>query len=298
MSTMLSISPIRDSDRDRGVRYYIDVVANSRDDYYAGRGEAAGHWHGGGVAALGLSGTVEPAQYLAVMYGLTPDGTGRLLERAQDRTVLGWDLTFSAPKSLSLLWTVGNATTRDAVRRAHDEAVAETLAWLETEVARARRGHGGKVFHDVDGVVAAAFRHRSSRAGDPQLHTHVVVANAVRSVEDGRWTGLDSRGFYSLVATGSALYQSALRAKLAPLGLRWAVRDYGLGEVADIDPRVLRAFSTQRQRIEAELAERGLSSPAAGQRGRPSGPPRQGPARRLGARRGAPCPLAGPAGSP
>jgi conjugative relaxase-like TrwC/TraI family protein len=260
---MLSISPIRDSDRDRGVRYYIDVVANSRDDYYAGRGEAAGHWHGGGAAALGLAGRVEPAQYLAVMYGMTPDGTGWLLERAQDRTVLGWDLTFSAPKSLSLLWTVGDATTRDAVRRAHDEAVAETLAWLESEVARARRGHGGKVFHDVDGVVAAAFRHRSSRAGDPQLHTHVVVANAVRSIEDGRWTGLDSRGFYSLVATGSAVYQSALRAKLAPLGLRWAVRDYGLGEVADIDPRVLRAFSTQRQRIEAELAERGLSSPAA-----------------------------------
>jgi hypothetical protein len=92
-----------------------------------------------------------------------------------------------------------------------------------------------------------------------------VVANAVKSVDDHRWTGLDSRGVYAMQTAGGAVYQSALRAKLTAFGLRWSVRADGLGEVADIDGALLRAFSTQRKRIEAELAERGLSSAKAAQ---------------------------------
>ncbi len=257
---MLSISPIRDCQGRHGVRYYLEVVANSRDDYYAGRGEAPGIWLGGGAAALGLAGTVDAGQYLAVMQGRVPDGEGHLLERSAGRKVLGWDLTFSSPKSLSLLWAIGDVEVSTAIRRAHDKAVAETVAWLEGAVARARRGHGGTTLHDVEGLVAAGFCHRTSRAGDPQLHTHVVVANAVKSVEDHRWTGLDSRGLYSMQTAAGSIYQSALRAELAPLGLRWAVRPDGLGESADIDHRLLRVFSTQRKRIEAELSTRDLTS--------------------------------------
>jgi conjugative relaxase-like TrwC/TraI family protein len=262
---MLSISPIRDCQGRHGVRYYLEVVANSRNDYYAGRGDAPGTWLGGGAATLGLAGTVDASRYLAVMYGRAPDGDGPLMERTAGRKVLGWDLTFSAPKSLSLLCSVGDAEVRTAIRRAHDEAVAETVRWLEGEVARARRGHGGTTLHDVEGLVAAGFCHRMSRAGDPQLHAHVVVANAVKSVEDQRWTGLDSRGLdsrglYSMQTAGGSVYQSALRAKLSPLGVRWTVRPDGLGESADIDRRLLRVFSTQRQRIETELAGRDLSS--------------------------------------
>jgi conjugative relaxase-like TrwC/TraI family protein len=262
---MLSVSPVYDSNGFHGVRYYLEVVANSRDDYYTGRGEAPGVWLGGGTAALGLFGRVDPEDYLSVMYGQRPDAGGRLLERASSRKTLGWDLTFNAPKGLSLLWALGEAGVGQAIRRAHGEAVAETLAFLENEVARCRRGHGGGVLHDVEGFVAAAFEHRSSRAGDPHLHTHVVVANAVKSVDDHRWTGLDSRGVYAMQAAGGAVYQSALRAKLAALELGWSVRADGLGEVAGIDGALLRAFSTQRTRIEAELAQRGVSSARAAQ---------------------------------
>jgi conjugative relaxase-like TrwC/TraI family protein len=262
---VLSISPIHQGDDRRGVRYYLDKVANSRDDYYVGRGEAPGVWLAHGAAALELSGTVDADDYLAVMDGRSPLDNRRLVDRQGERRVCGWSLTFSAPKSLSLLWAFGGHRVADAVRNAHDQAVSETVTFLEQEVARARRGHGGAILHDVDGLIGAAFRHRSSRAGDPQLHTHVIVANLVRSTQDGRWSGLDSRGLYDLVAAGSAVYQSALRATLTPLGLRWAVRSYGLGEVADIDPRLLRAFSTQRRRIESEMARRGASSPAAAQ---------------------------------
>jgi conjugative relaxase-like TrwC/TraI family protein len=262
---VLSISPIYQGSDRRGVRYYLEKVANSRDDYYAGRGEATGVWLGHGAAALDLSGTVDADDYLAVMDGRSPVDSRRLVDRQGERRVCGWSLTFSAPKSLSLLWAFGGRRVADAVRSAHDRAVSETVAFLEQEVARARRGHGGAIVHDVDGLIGAAFRHRSSRAGDPQLHTHVIVANLVRSTQDGRWSGLDSRGLYDLKTAGGAVYRSALRATLAPLGLRWVVRADGLGEVADIDRGLLRAFSVQRCRIEAEMGRTGHTSQAAAQ---------------------------------
>ena len=262
---VLSISPIYQGDDRRGVRYYLDKVANSRDDYYIGRGEAPGVWLGRGTAGLGLSGTVDADSYLAVMEGRSPAGACRLVDRQGKHRVCGWSLTFSTPKSLSLLWAFGDQRVADAVCSAHDRAVGETLNFLELEAARARRGHGGAILHDVDGLIGAAFRHRSSRAGDPQLHTHVIVANLVRSTQDGRWSGLDSRGIYDLKTAAGAVYQSALRATLAPLGLRWAVRADGLGEVADIDRRLLRAFSVQRRKIEAEMKQTGHSSRAAAQ---------------------------------
>jgi conjugative relaxase-like TrwC/TraI family protein len=262
---VLSISAIYQGDDRRGVRYYLDKVANSRDDYYTGRGEAPGVWLGHGTTCLGLSGTVDADSYLAVMDGRSPADAGPLVDRPGEHRVCGWSLTFSAPKSLSLLWAFGDQQVADAVRSAHDRAVIETLELLELEAARARRGHGGTILHDVDGLIGAAFRHRSSRAGDPQLHTHLIVANLVRSTQDGRWSGLDSRGLYDLKTAAGAVYQSALRATLAPFGLRWAVRANGLGEVADIDRRLLRSFSVQRCKIEAELERTGHSSPAAAQ---------------------------------
>jgi conjugative relaxase-like TrwC/TraI family protein len=262
---VLSISPIYRGDDRRGVRYYLDKVANSRDDYYTGRGEAPGVWLGRGTGGLGLSGTVDADSYLAVMDGRAPADAARLVDRGGEHRVCGWSLTFSPPKSLSLLWAFGDEQVADAVGSAHDQAVRETLEFLELEAARARRGHGGTILHDVDGLIGAAFRHRSSRAGDPQVHTHVIVANLVRSTQDGRWSGLDSRGIYDLKTAAGAVYQSALRATLTPLGLRWAVRANGLGEVADIDRRLLRAFSVQRRKIEAELKQTGHSSRAAAQ---------------------------------
>jgi conjugative relaxase-like TrwC/TraI family protein len=93
--------------------------------------------------------------------GRAPDGDARLVPHRDDRRVCGWCLTFSAPKSLSLLWAFGEVRVAGAVREAHDRAVAETLAVLEAQVARARRGQGGRTLVDVEGLIAAGFRHRS-----------------------------------------------------------------------------------------------------------------------------------------
>jgi conjugative relaxase-like TrwC/TraI family protein len=145
----------------------------------------------------------------------------------------GYDLTFSAPKGVSLLWAFGSDHARDRISDAHDRTVGAVLDQLSAEACFARRGAGGHQLLEADGFIGAAFRHRTSRAGDPQLHTHVVVPNLVQGA-DGRWSAPDGRHLYAWQKTAGALYQSALRAELAPLGLRWQVRRNGLGELADI----------------------------------------------------------------
>lgn len=120
--------------------------------------------------------------------------------------------------------------------------------------ARSRR----KPTLEADGFIVAAFRHRSSRAGDPQLHTHVVVPNLVRGT-DGQWSAPDGRHLYAWQKTAGTMYQSALRAELAPLGPAWRVRRNGLGELRDIPKIALRAFSRRRTDIEEAMEERGLT---------------------------------------
>jgi conjugative relaxase-like TrwC/TraI family protein len=177
--------------------------------------------------------------------------------------VSAFDVTFSAPKSVSVLFGTADPEVREAVRAAHDAAVAEAVGYLEWAAAAVRRGHNGAVVEQVEGFVAAAFRHRSSRAGDPQLHTHVVIANLGRG-SDGRWTALDGRRLYAHATTASHLYQAMLRAQLTRrLGLEWTPVERGIAEVKGVLPRVLRAFSQRRAEIEASLAECGTSGPRA-----------------------------------
>jgi conjugative relaxase-like TrwC/TraI family protein len=107
--------------------------------------------------------------------------------------VAGFDLTFSVPKSVSAVWAVADAHTLELIAAAHHAAVADALAWAEREVFATRLGHGGAVQVGVRGVVAAGFDHYDSRANDPHLHTHVVVANRVQAEGDGKWRTLDSR---------------------------------------------------------------------------------------------------------
>ena len=107
------------------------------------------------------------------------------------------------------------------------------LDHLSAEACFARRGAGGGQLIEATGFIGAAFRHRTSRAGDPQLHTHVVVPNLVQGA-DGRWSAPDGRHLYTWKKTAGTLYQSALRAELRPLGLAWQVRRNGLGELRDI----------------------------------------------------------------
>ena len=137
----------------------------------------------------------------------------RRVSRPARSAVAGFDLTFSPVKSVSTLWAVAPREISERVEAAHHAAVAATLAWLEKEVGYTRVGTGGPAQVDTRGLVMAQFTHRDSRAGDPDLHTHVAVSNKVQTL-DGRWLALDARMLYRFNVAGSEYYNTALEAEL------------------------------------------------------------------------------------
>jgi conjugative relaxase-like TrwC/TraI family protein len=239
-------------------------VASGVEDYYLGGSEPAGEWIGSGLMALGLSGRVDDKPLHRTLAGQHP-ASGDALRSSGRARVPGFDLTFSAPKSVSVLFGICPDSVRAAIENAHDVAVRDALEHVERASAHGRRGHDGLEVVQGDGLVAAAFRHRTSRAGDPQLHTHVLVANLVRG-SDGRWGALDGRRLYAHAKTAGYLYEARLRAELTrTLGVGWTPIRNGIADVAGVPRPVLRAFSRRRQEIEAELARHGASSAAAAQ---------------------------------
>lgn len=249
-----------------GERYYLATVASGVEDYYTGAGEAPGHWLGSASAAVGLIGRVQAAALRRVLGARDPETDEPLTRRASRRTVPGFDCTFRAPKSVSLLYGLGSPDASREVRDAHDAAVAAALGYLEQEAGFSRRRHGGSEAVATTGFVAAAFRHRTSRAGDPLLHTHVLVANVGRAVDDGEWRTLDARRLYVHAKTAGYLYQAHLRAELTRrLGVTWGPVRNGYADLRDVTADVIRAFSRRRVEIEARLEQRGSSSAAAAQ---------------------------------
>ena len=247
-----------------GAEYYLETVANSVDDYYLGHGEVPGRWIGATAERLGLSGEVNADQLRNLLAGFSPEGDPLGIQLRTDRRP-GYDLTFSAPKGVSLLWAFSSDQIRSEITEAHDRAVVSVLDRLGKDAAFARRGANGQTLIEANGFIGAAFRHRTSRAGDPQLHTHVVIPNLVQG-SDGRWSAPDGRHLYAWKKTAGTLYQSALRTELAPLGLAWEVRRNGLSELADLRKPILRAFSKRRVEIEAAMETRGVTSARAGER--------------------------------
>lgn len=243
------------------VSYYSDEVARGMEDYYAGRGEAKGQWIGAGSHAEGLEGDVEAEELARLFDGCHPRagdslGAPYVVRDGADR-VTGWDLTFSAPKSVSALWAVGGGDVGMDVRDAHDAAVAAAVGYLEEHAAFSRTGKAGVRQVDTDGLLAAAFVHRSSRAGDPQLHTHVLVSGRVRC-EDGVWRSLDSRALHRQLKPAGMVYQAALRAELtARLGVEWmAVDRNGQAEMTGVPLGLRRLHSQRRAAVEIRAAER------------------------------------------
>ena len=148
------------------------------------------------------------------------DRAGRV--RPAPKAVAGFDLTFSVPKSVSVAWALADDVTRHRIHAAHQRAVEFVIGYAEREVIETRVGAGGCVSDPVRGVVAAGFDHWDSRAGDPQLHTHVVVLNRVQSAIDGRWRSLDSKALYRSAVALSELYNGVLADELtAELGWGW-----------------------------------------------------------------------------
>ncbi|MDP3711275.1 MAG: MobF family relaxase [Mycobacteriales bacterium] len=237
--------------------------------YYVNGRDLPGEWTGRGAQALGLSGrlTAEDARVLQdLLEGHHRDQQlARPVWRRDDSGArvdvrrAGFDVTFSAPKSVSTLMALADPAVVEQVLAAHRHAAAEALALLENLSARAARGHQGDgqlaPRIGTDGFVAAAFTHTTSRALDPQLHTHVVIANLARGT-DGRWSALDSRTLHREATTASYLYQHRLRAELTErLGVSWTGIDRGVAEVAGIPLGVRREFSTRRRQIEHALEQ-------------------------------------------
>jgi conjugative relaxase-like TrwC/TraI family protein len=252
---MLSIGKTRLS----GEGYYLAAVADGVDEYYRGVGEAPGRWTGDAALELGLEGEVGAEQLHAVWAGHHP-GTGEALGRFPGREIAGYDLTFRAPKSVSLLALLGDPDTARTVTAAHEAAVDAAFSYIERNAARSRTGKNGVHQVEVEGLVAAAFRHRTSRAGDPHLHTHVLVANMAQG-PDGVWRTLDGRWLYLHAKTAGYLYEAHLRDELTRrLGVEWGPVKNGIADVVGIDRSVIDHFSDRRRQIEEHLDEIGFRS--------------------------------------
>jgi len=247
-------------------RYYLDSVAKRIEDYYAGIGEAPGVWLGRAAIGLGLDGEVADGDLEPLLGGLSPDGTALVSGKAAAPGRLpGFDLTFSSPKSVTLLFALGDPALSAAARAAHDRAVRQALGYLEESAIRVRRGKDGATVLPGEGMMAAGFRHRTSRAGDPQLHTHVLVMNMAKG-PDGRFSALDGTAFYAHARTAGFLYQAALRAELtATVGVEWGAVQRGVAEVAGFTKAELGEFSRRRAEIDARMTTLGTTSPRAAQ---------------------------------
>ena len=196
--------------------------------------------------------------------------------RPTSKACAGYDVTFTPVKSVSVLWAVAPDSVVEAIEQAHFAAVQRSLAWLEDHALYTRRGAGGVRQVDVTGAVASAFQHRDSRDGDPNLHTHVVIANKVKAVEDGAWLAVDGQAIYKSLVCVSERYNTELELELNQrLGLRFAERERTDGkrptrEVVGIEDRVIDAMSRRRQSIDQRRAELAASFQA--RHGRPPNP--------------------------
>lgn len=185
------------------------------------------------------------------------------LSRPRTTAVAGFDLTFSPVKSVSALWALADPSVAAAIEQAHQKAMADALRYIEDHALYTRLGRNGVRQVDVQGLVGAAFTHRDSRASDPDLHTHVAVANKVQTL-DGRWRSIDGRILFKATVAASETYNTALERHLATdLGLVFRARPTPEGkrpvrEVAGVDQRLLDRWSTRRKSIQlraSELAE-------------------------------------------
>jgi conjugative relaxase-like TrwC/TraI family protein len=233
-------------------------------DYYAAKGEAPGRWIGSGLAGLeGIEyGDVVTAEQMKNLFG---DGchpvTGTSLGRPfKQGSVAGFDLTFSPAKSVSTLWAVAPPEVARQIRMAHNAAVLDALAFLESHAIFTREGAGGARQVETRGLIAAAFLHRDSRAGDPDLHTHVAVSNKVQT-KPGKWLSIYGTVLHEHVVAASETYNTALEAHLREqLGARFVDVPRAGGkrpvrEIAGVDPTLSARWSRRRSDIEERVEE-------------------------------------------
>ncbi|PWD97402.1 conjugal transfer protein [Dietzia maris] len=210
------------------------------------------------------------AQIADLDAGLSPGAKGEAVAqieteesaRGTRRAVAGFDFTFSIPKSASALWAVADAGTQALIGEAHHRAVAEMVAFMEREVAATRTGatagDGAVAQVDVTGLVATAFDHFDSRAGDPHLHTHVVISNKVKTTLDRKWRSLDGRPMHAAVVALSELHEAVFADHMTrTFGVEWEARGMGRDRnpawaIASVPEELVVEFSTRARHIDVE----------------------------------------------
>ncbi len=255
---MLSIAPVRGA---MAAATYFE-----KDNYYAGGSEGPSAWFGAGAGAAGLYGEVGRGEFERLLRGeIDADTELGTYRNGEWRHLAGWDLTFSAPKSVSLMIALGGD---ERLIAAHDAAVRTALGWIEREAVVTRIRDGDSIEHVHTGtIMAATFRHDLSRAQEPQVHTHAVVINATRD-EQGQWRSLDSRFLYDKGKEAGQRYQHELAARVVELGYEIAPRPNGTFDLAAVPRDLIDAFSSRAKDVEANLGAQGLSRDTASGRQR------------------------------
>jgi conjugative relaxase-like TrwC/TraI family protein len=233
--------------------YYTRELATDHEQYLSGHGESPGRWYGQGAAALGLEGEASVGGFRRMFEGRHPD-TGQLLGRPHSKgAVPAFDVVLRPTKSVSVLYGLGDPATGRAVLAAHHAGVREAITYLDEHVG-ARRGHGGHEHVSGQGLLTVGFDHRTSREGDPLLHTHLVVANRTQG-PDGRWTALDGRDLYRHRLAADAIYRATYQRELVrTLGVEWTPADtHGNRELQGMPEGLVRGFSKRSDQIDLEV---------------------------------------------
>jgi conjugative relaxase-like TrwC/TraI family protein len=266
-NTMLSIAAMSKEQ----TRYYVSFAEGQGEElshessisYYAHSKhlEPAGFWVGGGAKALGIEGPVLPTDLEKIAKGYHPDGTPLVKNAGHATRQPGWDLTFSAPKSVSVAWSQATPELRRAIEAVQLQAVGKAVSVLEKEHVLTRRGVGGKIL-ETGKLVVATFEHGYSRALDPHLHTHCLVMNVVTRA-DGTTGAVLSHPFYDEKMAIGRVYREELARGLKSLGFTIKERPDGLIDILGVPEELMQAMSQRRAQVLERLEARGLSSAAA-----------------------------------
>jgi conjugative relaxase-like TrwC/TraI family protein len=233
--------------------YYTRELATDHEAYLSGHGESPGRWYGAAATTLGLHGEASVAGFQAMFEGRDPT-TGELVGRPHgSNAVPAFDVVLRPTKSVSILYGLGDPATGRAVLSAHHVALAEAVAYLDEHLG-ARRGHAGIQHVSGQGLLAVGFDHRTSREGDPLVHTHLVIANRVQG-PDGRWTALDGRDLYRHRLAADAIYRAVYQRALSrSLGVEWTAADqHGNRELQGLPEELVRLFSKRTDQIDLEV---------------------------------------------
>lgn len=234
--------------------YYASLSA---EDYYHKGGEPPGVWHGEGAKELGLSGLVDKDEFLKLCDGFALDGEPLTQNAGKESHRAGWDLTFSAPKSVSVLWSQADEETRHKIQDAQLKAVQKAVDYLEAEAGFTRRGKGGGEIEKCK-LVVATFEHGTSRAQDPQLHTHGVLLN-IGIREDGTTGSLETRAIYQAKMLAGALYRAEL-ADLLRESLNVGIEKTKTAfEIKGVSKPLMEEFSKRREAILTEMENNGAT---------------------------------------